>query len=145
MAVRITETMLKKNQRKCRTCKLTKGIKHFVKELKPGLKWMPSDCLECERKRQKARWKMKSEDITRPRPDHCEVCKVQRCNGKRGRKRIRICCDHCHVSNLFRGWICDDCNHILGLAKDSPRRLHQLATYLRKFYHSEAVLRLIRP
>jgi hypothetical protein len=145
MAVMISEAMLSKNQRKCRSCKQTKSIKYFIKKLRPGLRWMPSDCLECEKKRQQARRKIhKTEEYHHPRPERCEVCNAQRCNGKKGRKRVRICYDHCHLSGLFRGWLCDDCNHILGLAKDDPQRLRKLARYLAKFFQSDKVLRLLK-
>jgi len=58
----------------------------------------------------------------RPKPDNCEVC------GKKG----RICFDHCHNSSKFRGWICEQCNVILGYANDNPKILRLLADYLDK-------------
>jgi hypothetical protein len=57
----------------------------------------------------------------RPKPDHCEVCS----NGG------KIVWDHCHNSDKFRGWICDDCNMVLGRVDDDPVRLEKLAVYLR--------------
>jgi hypothetical protein len=58
----------------------------------------------------------------RPRPDFCEIC---------GEFHLRIVFDHCHVSGEFRGWLCDRCNKILGLVKDSPDILLALAKYLK--------------
>jgi hypothetical protein len=57
----------------------------------------------------------------RPPPKVCEVC---------GELHIRIVFDHCHKLGHFRGWICDRCNRVLGLAYDSPRVLRLLAQYL---------------
>ena len=57
----------------------------------------------------------------RPAPAACEIC----C-----RSDLRIVWDHDHASGLFRGWICDHCNKILGLVKDSPATLRALAAYL---------------
>lgn len=38
--------------------------------------------------------------------------------------------DHDHVTGLFRGLLCHQCNFILGLAKDNPEILRTLADYL---------------
>lgn len=58
----------------------------------------------------------------RPRPDTCELC------GSDG----RICFDHCHKSEKFRGWICHRCNSVLGLVRDDAKLLRDLADYLEK-------------
>ena len=55
-------------------------------------------------------------------PSFCEVC---------GEREI-ICFDHDHSTGKFRGWICKRCNFILGLSKDSPSLLRQLAGYLER-------------
>ena len=59
----------------------------------------------------------------RPKPDSCEIC---------GENGVRITFDHCHQRDLFRGWICQSCNAILGLARDSPDRLRKLIAYLER-------------
>lgn len=56
----------------------------------------------------------------RPRPSTCEVC------GRGG----KICFDHDEATLLFRGFICNHCNLILGHAKDDPEILRKLAAYL---------------
>jgi len=60
----------------------------------------------------------------RPKPEYCEVC------GSNG----RICFDHCHNTGKFRGWICEQCNVLLGFAKDDIVRLQSLISYLQKFH-----------
>lgn len=62
-------------------------------------------------------------DQIRPKPNACEVC---------GNAHAKIVLDHCHETGLFRGWLCDPCNVILGLVKDNPERLEQLAEHLRQ-------------
>jgi hypothetical protein len=57
----------------------------------------------------------------RSKPEMCEVC-------NRGG---RIMFDHCHDSDKFRGWICFNCNAILGLAADNITILEKLIIYLR--------------
>lgn len=58
----------------------------------------------------------------RPKPSTCEVC---------GGEAKKICFDRCHQSGEFRGWICDHCNKVLGLARDNPETLEKLVAYLR--------------
>lgn len=63
----------------------------------------------------------------RPKPDLCEAC------GKTG----KICFDHCHERNVFRGWICDSCNVTLGRMRDDIKALRDLANYLERFHEQE--------
>jgi len=69
---------------------------------------------------------------TKPEPSACEIC-----GAERGRKAL--CADHCHLTNEFRGWICDPCNLILGLAHESASRLRRLAAYVENFYARSAL------
>lgn len=70
----------------------------------------------------KAKRKLKLEKLAgRPKPENCEVCN----------SKGKICFDHCHNSNKFRGWLCDPCNRILGQAKDNPDVLIALSIYLK--------------
>lgn len=54
--------------------------------------------------------------------DKCPICR------KSGSK---IVLDHDHKTGEIRSPICNSCNLILGLAKDSPETLIQAATYLK--------------
>lgn len=44
--------------------------------------------------------------------------------------------DHCHKTGAIRGILCNKCNLLLGLAKDSPSVLSRAAKYLTLPYHS---------
>jgi hypothetical protein len=44
--------------------------------------------------------------------------------------RRNLCVDHDHFTGKIRGLLCDDCNIILGHAKDDMKTLHQLTSYL---------------
>jgi hypothetical protein len=57
----------------------------------------------------------------RVRPDNCEICDSS---------EYKIVFDHCHVGGQFRGWICDQCNKVLGLIKDSVVVLSKMIDYL---------------
>jgi hypothetical protein len=60
----------------------------------------------------------------RNKPTNCEICKES---------EVRICFDHCHDTNLFRGWLCVRCNSVLGLARDDISLLGKLIAYLESF------------
>lgn len=77
---------------------------------------------EASRKRHAKKWRhtMLHKLAGSPKPSNCEVCGSDK----------RICFDHCHATGLFRGWICNTCNSLLGIAKDSPALLRSLAEYL---------------
>lgn len=66
--------------------------------------------------------KSKSETSAgRARPIACEVCKGE---------QAKMCWDHNHKTGKFRGWLCQDCNFVLGLVRDSANQLRALAQYL---------------
>ncbi len=43
------------------------------------------------------------------------------------------CVDHCHLTNIVRGILCKRCNQAIGLARDSPEVLRNMAAYLERF------------
>jgi|SRR6185369_5756812 len=55
-------------------------------------------------------------------PEKCEIC------GQGG----KMCLDHCHEENVFRGWICDDCNVAMGKVKDNVGTLEAMIEYIKK-------------
>jgi hypothetical protein len=75
-------------------------------------------------KRQRRNYEREKMDrmATRPRPEVCEVCHTV---GARG-----VVFDHCHETDTFRGWLCDNCNRALGLLNDDLERLLGLALYV---------------
>ena len=38
--------------------------------------------------------------------------------------------DHCHKTDIFRGWLCNDCNNALGKFKDDVAMLKKAIKYL---------------
>lgn len=64
----------------------------------------------------------------RPRPEICDICG----NENNNKKIKRIAFDHDHKDGHFRGWICDTCNYIIGLAKDDANYVSKIASYLRR-------------
>ena len=73
---------------------------------------------------------IKKEEVAgRKKPDTCDICQTDGAKG--GLKRIVF--DHCHSTGLFRGWICDRCNKVLGHVHDNPMILLKMALYLEDF------------
>lgn len=64
--------------------------------------------------------KAEREAATGAKPIVCDACK----------RAAVLVWDHCHVSEKFRGWICNRCNLALGQVKDDPEVLRALIAYL---------------
>jgi Recombination endonuclease VII len=79
--------------------------------------------------------RQQEKEAGRAKPKTCEVCYS---GGK-------ICFDHCHTSNKFRGWLCFHCNLTLGLAIDNAKLLRLLAVYLEKPLTGIAVSKRLKP
>lgn len=78
----------------------------------------------------KERYRAKQEKLMgRPRPLYCELCN-EHANSPFGHNFAGIVYDHDHATGLPRGWLCDRCNKVLGLVKDSAELLTKMANYL---------------
>lgn len=62
---------------------------------------------------------------TRPTPDLCECC-------GNPQTHKAMCLDHCHVTNKFRGWLCDGCNTSIGKLGDNLEGLQRAIEYLKR-------------
>jgi hypothetical protein len=72
-----------------------------------------------------AKWRQGLEEMAgRPRPEVCDICAGPPDEGK------SLHYDHCHQTGGFRGWLCRECNLMLGNARDNPQRLRDGAAYL---------------
>jgi hypothetical protein len=87
-----------------------------------------------EERRVRNRRARKLPEPTRPDPMYCEICgrHASETNDPKGKPRTGLCLDHCHVTGVFRGWLCSPCNSMLGLAGDNPAVLRAGAMYLTK-------------
>jgi hypothetical protein len=56
----------------------------------------------------------------------CKICGVHEDDAPKGRLAI----DHCHTSFQVRGLLCNNCNSLLGMAKDRPEVLAAATEYL---------------
>lgn len=65
---------------------------------------------------------------TRPCPANCESCSRVLEGG------IKTHLDHCHITGVFRGWLCNRCNRGLGYFGDSIEGIEKALTYLKQAY-----------
>lgn len=63
---------------------------------------------------------------------HTGYCHNPGCGVPETECRRRLNLDHCHVTGLFRGWLCGDCNIAEGKLKSNVVRIAGLAEYLRR-------------
>lgn len=67
-------------------------------------------------------------------PANCESC--GRLLG--GGKQIHL--DHCHVTGVFRGWLCNSCNLGIGMLGDSVENIKKALAYLERAYITSSLL-----
>lgn len=143
----------------CTACKETKDFSCFYKQ-RLGRDGLASQCKQCrnswgkeyrnthpEKGREWARnWRKNNprnklaadlkfsfkitveayENMYRYQNGACAICQGQNTNGK------RLSVDHSHVTGAIRGLLCQQCNSMLGMSKDSIERLRSAAEYLEK-------------
>lgn len=79
-------------------------------------------CKKIWNQRQNARrFKIKNYPFGVEKPTKCEICG----NNK------KLVVDHNHITGLFRGFICDNCNHALGRVYDNVSILKKMIKYLK--------------
>lgn len=68
------------------------------------------------------RQRQREKHAGRTMTDFCEAC----------RQIGKVTYDHCHLTGMFRGWLCQGCNGALGYVDDDPVRLRLLADYVER-------------
>jgi hypothetical protein len=58
--------------------------------------------------------------------NRCAICRAQKVGGKANQFHV----DHNHKTNEVRGLLCNNCNAMVGYAKDSPKILESAIAYL---------------
>jgi protein-arginine kinase activator protein McsA len=76
-------------------------------------------CKTCERESYYVRKKIRAE--CPPKPESCESC---------GEKTNHLHLEHCHETNKFRGWVCEDCNTSIGRAGDNVTGILHILKYM---------------
>lgn len=105
------------SQKTCRICKVEKPIEDF--HLDRGSPY--SKCKVCFSEYQKTLRKIKKAAPEKPKDGKCECC---------GKVVTKWVCDHHPNTEIFRGWVCGECNVASGLIGDSYHGAIKLSTYL---------------
>jgi hypothetical protein len=72
-------------------------------------------------------WKLKGMPTpTRPRPEACECC------GKPPAGKLALALDHDHETNVFRGWLCANCNVGIGKLGDNIAGVLRAISYINR-------------
>lgn len=114
------------NRKPCTRCAVVKPLEAFDL-LAAGALGRNPRCQDCRRVTAKAYTKARREAAAgRPRPAQCESC-----GQSPGGRALHW--DHCHMTGLFRGWLCAGCNTALGALGDDPARIDALRAYLKRW------------
>lgn len=113
---------------KCKQCHndYVKNVwypKNKEKQIKSSLEWKKKNREHVNASDYKRKYKNIDLSSVTEKPTTCEICG----------DATRICLDHCHTSDEFRGWLCSSCNLALGNFKDNIENLLSAITYLEKF------------
>ena len=106
----------------CRVCNGLKHQKDFTvhSELdKYARRKLRNICRDCDVHKALLLRKLKHEQGKPPKD--CQLCGEE--------KKLQL--DHCHKTNTFRGWLCNDCNSGLGKLGDDVPSLERGIKYLK--------------
>lgn len=106
------------NKKICIYCEQAKDISDFPKH-KQNKDQLDNRCKSCIKEQNDIR---KNLHKTAPnKPEVCECC---------GRIPKKWCLDHDHITNEFRGWLCDQCNMAIGILGDDLNGVTNAMNYL---------------
>ena len=107
----------------CNSCGEEKLLDYFPFRYYDGKKLSQrrGPCKKCESRNSKISRKLYKENKL-SKPKICQMCS----------KKKNLVLDHDHDTEKFRGWICAECNHGLGLLGDNLEGLNRALRYLKK-------------
>lgn len=104
-----------------------------------GGKYLRSECKNCANILAKKRKELRKK-YPYPKDDYkCPIClKIeQELKGNGGKAKTWVV-DHDHITELFRSYLCHNCNRGSGIFNDNVERLKRLINYLN--YHKNKIL-----
>jgi hypothetical protein len=123
--------MTEEKTKVCNGCKQTLPVSLY--SMSNGAKYPRSKCKACEKALDQVRKRLKREVDPPPADYKCPICQrgYEQIKGRGGMRSGAWCCDHDHVSEKFRAWLCHDCNRGLGFLGDDPDRCQRAVEYLK--------------
>ena len=114
----------------CAKCNVEQPMEQFSKA--SGGKYRRSECRACEKELTRIRKQIKETAPPVPENYKCPICNrnEEQVKNRGGKKSGAWCCDHDHITNQFRGWLCHQCNRNLGGMNDSIVQLEAAINYL---------------
>lgn len=106
-----------KEMRQCSKCGNIKPLVTFPSRGDNFCKGRRYECSDCMQRMNKVRTELKK--TAPPKPDACECCG----------KKATLFLDHCHTTDVFRGWLCDHCNNGIGRLGDTKEAIIRALEY----------------
>ena len=131
-----TQTITGEDTRVCIKCSRELSIKFFqidAYHANGGVRRRP-ECVDCRKKAQSTTRFLKRTAPPIPNNHRCPICMrdSDSIKGTNHPSHNSWCLDHDHETGLFRGWLCHQCNRMLGIAKDDVSLLQRAINYLTK-------------
>ena len=104
----------------CCTCREDKPLEEFHKDAREP-DGRRNDCAACRAKKRKTIYHLRK--IVGEPPLNCQCC-------GRPAKNNKLSLDHDHATGEFRGWLCQPCNHSLGVIGDNLESVMKFVNYL---------------
>jgi len=95
---------------------------HLMRQNVKGVYYTIGRCRSCHNKITNEVHRLRT-DYAEIRPDHCMLCET---------KSDKLELDHCHGTEIVRGFICKNCNTGLGKFNDDSQLLIKAIEYLHK-------------
>lgn len=121
--------------KKCSKCKVNKAKDFFNKNISTSDR-LQSECRECTKlagrrkcpiqdRKHKLKYKYgitleEYDEMFKDQGKGCKICLNE----------VKLYIDHCHVTSKVRGLLCQNCNLVLGHAKDSVTTLIKAKEYI---------------
>jgi hypothetical protein len=118
-------------EKKCSKCERLLPFDKFSPT--SGGNYLRPECRECNNYLTKVRVSLREEHGMPTEGYTCPIClgSEEDVKGKGNTKNGSWVLDHCHETELFRGWLCHKCNRALGGFDDDVSILERAMTYLK--------------
>ena len=118
----------------CKVCEITQPVHNFEITATGEIK---RKCKSCKNGQMKVLRKLRKENPYPNKDYHCPVCKrhMDEVNKYKQPMLKSWVLDHCHLTDTFRGWICQNCNAGLGGFRDNSQTVLSAHKYLEDHYN----------